>query len=126
MSIFKRSFRCPFILPHIPLPRTPSRTKSCLLPPSPHCPPQKKNGYVGLKPKCLYFANYTLQNEFFWQKMTFLKEILHFLVELFGCIKKKSYLCMLFRGEASLARVYTGTRSLFRAGRRAGGKLGNI
>ena len=53
-----------------------------------------------------YFANYTLQNEFFWQKMTFLKEILHFLVELFGCIKKKSYLCMLFRGDVSLARVY--------------------
>ena len=68
MSIFKRSFRCPFILPHIPLPSTPSRTKSCLLSPFPDCPPPKKNGYVGLKPKCLYFANYTLQNEFFWQK----------------------------------------------------------
>ena len=47
-------------------------------------------------------------------------------MKLFGHVKKKSYLCMLFRGEASLARVYTGARSLSRAGRRAGGKHGNI
>ena len=47
-------------------------------------------------------------------------------MKLFGHIKKKSYLCMLFRGEASLARVYTGARSPYQAGRRAGGKHGNI
>ena len=27
-------------------------------------------------------------------------------MKIFGHVKKKSYLCMLFRGEASLARVY--------------------
>ena len=37
-------------------------------------------------------------------------------MKLFGHVKKKSYLCMLFRGDVSLARVYTGARSLFRAG----------
>ena len=36
----------------------------------PSLPPPKKNGYVGLKPKCPYFANYTLQNEFFVPKIT--------------------------------------------------------
>ena len=47
-------------------------------------------------------------------------------MKLFGHVKKKSYLCMLFRGEASLARVYMGARSPSQAGRRAGGKHGNI
>ena len=47
-------------------------------------------------------------------------------MKLFGHVKKKSYLCMLFRGDVSLARVYMGARSLFRAGRRAGGEHGNI
>ena len=72
------------------------------------------------------FANCTLQNENFCGKMRNLIEKLHFLAKLFGHSEKKSYLCMLFRGEASLARVYTGARSLSRAGRRAGGKHGNI
>ena len=73
-----------------------------------------------------YFVNSTLQNENFCRKMGNFIGKLHFLVKLFGHSEKKSYLCMLFRGEASLARVYTGTRSLFRAGRRAGGRHGNI
>ena len=47
-------------------------------------------------------------------------------MKIFGHVKKKSYLCMLFRGDVSLARVYAGARSLFRAGWRAGGKHGNI
>lgn len=47
-------------------------------------------------------------------------------MKLFGHVKKKSYLCMLFRGEASLARVYMGARSPSQAGQRAGGKHGNI
>ena len=38
--------------------------------PSLPSPPPLKNGYVGLKPKCPYFANYTLQNEFFVPKIT--------------------------------------------------------
>ena len=32
-------------------------------------------------------------------------------MKLFGHVKKKSYLCMLFRGDVSLARVYTGARA---------------
>lgn len=46
--------------------------------------------------------------------MGLLIEKLHFLAELFGHVKKKSYLCMLFRGDVSLARVYTGAGSLHR------------
>ena len=59
-----------------------------------------------------YFVNSTLQNENFLQKMRILIEKLHFLAKLFGHSEKKSYLCMLFRGDVSLARVYTGARSL--------------
>ena len=34
------------------------------------------------------------------------EEILHFLAELFGHVKKKSYLCMLFRDMPCLTRTY--------------------
>ena len=47
-------------------------------------------------------------------------------MKLFGHVKKKSYLCMLFRGDVSLARVYTGARSMCGDGGGAGGKHGNI
>ncbi|MGN1239333.1 MAG: hypothetical protein ACI4TV_00490 [Paludibacteraceae bacterium] len=55
-----------------------------------------------------------MQNENFLQKKGILIEKLHFLAKLFGYVKKKSYLCMLFRGDVSLARVYTGARNLRR------------
>ena len=58
--------------------------------------------------------------------MGILIEKMHFFGKLFGYVKKKSYLCMLFRGDVSLARVYTGARSLRKRGGRVGGKHGNI
>ena len=40
-------------------------------------------------------------------------------MKLFDHVKKKLYLCMLFRGDMSLARVYTGAWSLCRVGWRS-------
>ena len=55
---------------------------------------------------CLILQTLLCKMNFFLQKMRILIEKLHFLAKLFGHSEKKSYLCMLFRGDVSLARVY--------------------